>query len=740
MGKSAEQYIVKMKYLFDTHVFISDATHDALFDDEPVITNGTNHTMSDSLPVASQEEVTTSEVLAAEDVSVAPVEHVEAGITPVTSYLPDHNLTIAPAADSAEPAPTTTEPPAIEQAVSDARDEPLPDALEAPVEQLEPLSTEPSALVTTTSPFAEASPTPAEDRMDVSEDAPVSAEEPSTSQMQIDEPVPSIEPSALEIVPSITAPSAEQTITVPQSTVTIGQVRQREEDSEEEPSAKRAKTESTDGAFPAQDVPMASTEVAAPASAPANVAPVTAPSTSVAPATAKPVSLDSGDLTQMQQKFLLEQIRKAKKTKNAFNFNSAVDWVALGIPNYPEVIKHPMDLSTMERNLKENKYGSADELMSDFEQMIENTIIFNGTAHAVSQAGQSLKAYWVKCVSGLPKRTAGVPAKKADPPPPKITRPVRAPTVVATSPTENRTAGFLDQDGNPIIRRGTAKPTDDRPKRPIKAPNRLPYAATKPKKKKSQLELKFCEIVLKEMNKSKHAAFTYAFLNPVDPVALNIPNYLRIIKKPMDLGTVANNLKNGDYENAKAFYNDCKLIFSNCYKFNPPTDEVYKMGKATEALFEMEWERKDSWMADNQPQSEPVSEDEEEEDEEDVEPEDPQLRRMQEIQAQIAALSHEAMQITTAAVVKRPSPKAASKKAAKPGVSHKAKRPSIAAPVPVKAVKAKSKPKPKKLTLDQKREVSEGIANLDEAKMRKAVQIIRNGVPALAVSLIFPLC
>jgi bromodomain-containing factor 1 len=37
--------------------------------------------------------------------------------------------------------------------------------------------------------------------------------------------------------------------------------------------------------------------------------------------------------------------------------------------------------------------------------------------------------------------------------------------------------------------------------------------------------------------------------------------------------------------------------------------------------------------------------------------------------------------------------------------------------------------------MDQKREVSEGIANLDEAKMRKAVQIIRNGVPHLAVSI-----
>jgi hypothetical protein len=33
------------------------------------------------------------------------------------------------------------------------------------------------------------------------------------------------------------------------------------------------------------------------------------------------------------------------------------------------------------------------------------------------------------------------------------------------------------------------------------------------------------------------------FLAPVDPVALNAPNYLEVIKRPMDLGTVARKLR-----------------------------------------------------------------------------------------------------------------------------------------------------------------------------------------------------
>ena len=33
------------------------------------------------------------------------------------------------------------------------------------------------------------------------------------------------------------------------------------------------------------------------------------------------------------------------------------------------------------------------------------------------------------------------------------------------------------------------------------------------------------------------------FLQPVDPVALNIPDYFRIIKHPMDLGTVRSKVR-----------------------------------------------------------------------------------------------------------------------------------------------------------------------------------------------------
>jgi bromodomain-containing factor 1 len=729
----------------------SSANHyDALFDD-PATQNGMSNINSDNAtPDGATKTVT------AEDASAAPVEHVEAGITGIAAFLPASGLDTLPVAE--QPV-ATTEPPAVLPPVSDVRDEPLPENPAQAVAEQGPLPGEPSPPPLEQPATTESAQTPVDDKMDTTEDGPTTMETGGTGEAEMlldqpDEPMLSVEPDvSADISAAVsTAPLPLESTKTPtpaqQAQATTGQVRPRDEDDESEPAPKRAKTESAEEEplNTLSDAPVAPSDDPETPAQPQDSTPAVPSDSVLASEPIVPVGtvippkqtlLDSNAITPAQTKFLLEQIRKAKKTKSATAYLNPVDPVGLKIPTYPELIKHPMDLKTMEEKLKVGQYGTADELMVDFEQMVANSMTFNGAQHPIAQAGQSLRAYFVKCVQMIPRGEAAKVTeqkpKKPEPAAPKVTRPARTvATVTAKSPTE-KPAGFLNEHGVPIIRRDSSA-QNDRPKREIHPPKRdLPASSVRPKKKKAQLELKFCETVLTEITKKKHSSFSYAFTHPVDPVALNIPNYLKIIKKPMDFGTVSANLKNGQYANAKEFYTDSKLVFSNCYKFNPPTDEVYKMGKLLEEVFDTEWAKKDTWIANNQPPSEPASGDEEEEEEEVEEEEDPSLRRMQEIQAQIAALSAEAMQLTTTG--RRPSPKAPAKtKTAKPGPSKPKPAPkptTISAP---KAPKSKPKPKLKKLTMDQKREVSEGIANLDEARMRKAVQIIRNGVPALAVS------
>ena len=47
-----------------------------------------------------------------------------------------------------------------------------------------------------------------------------------------------------------------------------------------------------------------------------------------------------------------------------------------------------------------------------------------------------------------------------------------------------------------------------------------------------------------------------------------VPEYLDIVKHPMDLGTVREKLKRGRYPDHLAFAADVRLVFANCRLFN----------------------------------------------------------------------------------------------------------------------------------------------------------------------------
>jgi bromodomain-containing factor 1 len=531
-----------------------------------------------------------------------------------------------------------------------------------------------------------------------------------------------------------------------------GKVRPREDDDDDIPDAKRTKTEEEMGGQADFKVP----EV------PAHVEQSNGSGTSPAPHSA-PAQEPSGvhnavdfeewpstPMTNVQNKFLLERIRNTKKIKVSLAFKDPVNWELLGIPTYPEIVKKPMDLSTMESKLKENKYTYVREFMADLDQMIENSELFNNKQHPVTQAGYNLRAYFLKGMGKMPRSGAEEPPKPVKPKKPTVTTAPKsrresrvapptvkspaAPTPTAASP---QTVFPLGPDGTPIIRRDSSS-LNDRPKREIHRPSKdLPYTGAKPRKKKYQQELKFCESVLAELMKPKYSTVTYPFVAPVDPVALNIPSYFKIIKKPMDFGTIEKNLKNGVYQSAKDLYSDAQLVFGNCYKFNPEGDAVNKMGHDMEDLFESLWKEKSAWLAQHGSEQSPdVYSDAEEEDDDDEEEEevDPAHAQFLAIQQQIAQLNQTAQALLKQQTGGRLTPpKVASSKKSSKKVKNRKQSLPLAVPPPTKPGRSKPRTKaPAPLSFTQKQEISEGISTLGDADMRKAVQIIRNGCPHLA--------
>jgi hypothetical protein len=119
-------------------------------------------------------------------------------------------------------------------------------------------------------------------------------------------------------------------------------------------------------------------------------------------------------MSQTQHRFCLSTVRILKKLKDAGPFLQPVDPNALGIPHYPNVVKHPMDLGTVERKLISSNptkpdpsftrppYSSAGEFIGDVKLIFDNCAKFNGPDHTITQMGRRLEAVFDKQIKQLP--------------------------------------------------------------------------------------------------------------------------------------------------------------------------------------------------------------------------------------------------------------------------------------------------------------------------------------------------
>ncbi len=79
--------------------------------------------------------------------------------------------------------------------------------------------------------------------------------------------------------------------------------------------------------------------------------------------------------------------------------------------------------------------------------------------------------------------------------------------------------------------------------------------------------------------------FSWPFQQPVDAKQLNLPDYHKIIKQAMDLGTVKKRLENNYYWSSKEAIQDFNTMFTNCYVYNKPGEDVVVMAQILEKLF-----------------------------------------------------------------------------------------------------------------------------------------------------------
>jgi len=114
-------------------------------------------------------------------------------------------------------------------------------------------------------------------------------------------------------------------------------------------------------------------------------------------------------------------------------------------------------------------------------------------------------------------------------------------------------------------------------------------------------ELDFCNHLLQKLlgfERDGKAPFLRAFLQPVDEVENNAPDYYSTIKDPMDLDTMATKLANGLYADAAAFKADFDLIVSNCRLYNHDDKAfIEKYADRLERQIRWEWKDMGDWLA-----------------------------------------------------------------------------------------------------------------------------------------------
>ncbi|KAI2464595.1 Bromodomain-containing protein [Annulohypoxylon bovei var. microspora] len=412
------------------------------------------------------------------------------------------------------------------------------------------------------------------------------------------------------------APASQADTPMTDQPASAGKVsREREEDGVEERAPKRAKTEEDASGPTADSLVVASSLPSAPVpSEPMDQAP------------------DDQVITPFQNRQIRQILAGVKKTKNGLNFRQSVERLWPGLwEDYRTKIENPVDISLFESKLREDKYANYGELKADILLLYQNSLLFNGDSNAITVAAGLVRDTLFMRLPEISKLEEPAKPEKGKAPPTRHTEPRAAtqprrqsqsqPRPQAASPKSRRTppvqvtqspatsssapAFAIPPNGIPQIRRDSTREDSDRPKRPIHPPkNRdLDYASAN--RKKLEPEQRFFETVLDEVKKGKHYALNQWFLTAVDPVALNIPTYFSVVKKPMDLTTMTQKNHEGEYKSVKDMEKDMRLIVHNAELFNGQSHDVTMLAKRLEELFKAELAKRDQWMKRHYPPEPP---------------------------------------------------------------------------------------------------------------------------------------
>ncbi|XP_065374812.1 bromodomain testis-specific protein [Macaca fascicularis] len=346
----------------------------------------------------------------------------------------------------------------------------------------------------------------------------------------------------------------------------------------------------------------------------------------------------NGRLTNQLQYLQKVVLKDLWKHSFSWPFQRPVDAVKLKLPDYYTIIKNPMDLNTIKKRLENKYYVKASECIEDFNTMFSNCYLYNKPGDDIVLMAQALEKLFMQKLSQMPQEEQVVGGKerikkgtqqniavfsakeKSSPnATEKVFKQQAIPSVfpktsvsplnVAQGASVNSSSQSVAQVTKGVKRKAdtttpatsvvkassefsptfteksvTLPPIKENMPKNVLPDSQQQYNVVKSVKVTEQL--RHCSEILKEMLAKKHFSYAWPFYNPVDVNALGLHNYYDIVKNPMDLGTIKEKMDNQEYKDAYKFAADVRLMFMNCYKYNPPDHEVVTMARMLQDVFE----------------------------------------------------------------------------------------------------------------------------------------------------------
>lgn len=86
---------------------------------------------------------------------------------------------------------------------------------------------------------------------------------------------------------------------------------------------------------------------------------------------------DKSDIRKEDHSRLKECLNNIEEDPKSYEFREPVAWKELGLTDYPEIIKKPMDLKTVRKNLSKGKYKRFEDFFRDIQLIWDNCKTYN---------------------------------------------------------------------------------------------------------------------------------------------------------------------------------------------------------------------------------------------------------------------------------------------------------------------------------------------------------------------------